>query len=421
MGSRVSASECAEDMGGAGARREPGKCDVQLLFLSHCVPNPPEKGEKIRAFHLLSKLAQKYSVHVACFAKYRSEIEDARHLEASCSSVYVEALPRLRALASAAVKFGAGGCLTTSFYGRPGIRRHVQSLRKLPLSATVAYTSAMAQYAPADVPMILDLVDVDSEKWLDYARARRPSWAYRLESRRLRRLESAYAARAGCTFLSTEPEKELFQTFAPERRAACMENGVDFDRFDPSVSPAIPDVLAAKAVVFVGEMDYYPNVDAACWFARDIFVQFRKRHADAKFFVVGRNPSAAVRRLAELDGVTVTGAVPDVKPYLASARAAVAPLRIARGIQNKVLEALAIGKPVLASSAVCRTFGSHLPTGVIPCASEQEFLQALGDVYSRSSEPELRIRNAARKRFTWETNCQSLLAEIDNVLVGTQT
>lgn len=421
MGFPVSASQCAQNVTGPGAGRPSGKRDIHLLFLAHCVPNPPEKGEKIRAFHLLAKLAEKYSVHLACFAKYRPEIKDARHLEACCSSVYVETLPRIRALASAAVKFGAGGCLTTSFYGSQGIRRHVQSLQTAPLSATVAYTSAMAQYAPADVPMVLDLVDVDSEKWLDYARMRRPSWAYRLESRRLRRLEGEYARRASCTFLSTEPEKELFQTFAPERRAACMENGVDFDRFDPSISPVMPDVRSRNAIVFVGEMDYYPNVDAACWFARDIFVEFRKRHADAEFFVVGRNPAAAVRRLAELDGVTVTGAVPDVRPYLASARAAVAPLRIARGIQNKVLEALAIGKPVLASAAVSRTFGSNLPTGVIPCASEQEFIQALGDVYSRSSEPDLRIRNDARKRFTWDTNCQALLLEIENVLVGLKT
>ena len=408
-------------MAAPGGRRQDANRDIHLLFLSHCVPNPPEKGEKIRAFHWLAKLAERYSVHLACFAKYPSEIEDARRLEQCCRSVYVEPLPRRRALAAAAVKFGVGGCLTTSFYGSQGIRRHVQSLRKLPLSATVAYTSAMAQYAPEDVPMILDLVDVDSEKWLDYARARRPAWAYRLESQRLRRLETEYARRASRTFLSTVPEKDLFQAFAPETRATCMENGVDFDRFDPLLSPAVPNLSSRNVIVFVGEMDYYPNVDAVCWFAKSIFVEFRKKRPDAEFFVVGRNPAAAVRRLAEMDGITVTGAVPDVRPYVASARAAVAPLRIARGIQNKVLEALALGKPVLVSSAVSRTFGVDLPTGVIPCSSEQEFISGLGEVCSRSSEPDLRIRDEARKRFTWETNCQALLLEMEHLLVGMKT
>jgi len=406
-------------MAGPGAGRS--RRDVHLLFLSHCVPYPPAKGEKIRAFHLLAKLAERYSIHLACFAKYHSEIEDARHLEGCCSSVYVESLPRTRALAAAALKFGVGGCLTTSFYSSKEIRRHVRSLRTLPISATVAYTSAMAQYAPEDAPMILDLVDVDSEKWLDYARARRPGWAYRLESKRLRRLETEYAKRASCIFLSTAPEKDLFQSFAPEARAMCMENGVEFDRLDPLLSPAMAELRSRNIIVFVGEMDYYPNVDALRWFAKNVFAEFRKRHSDVEFFIVGRNPAAAVRRLAEQDGITVTGAVPDVRPYLGSARAAVAPLRIARGIQNKVLEALALGKPALVSSAVSRTFGSDLPTGVIPCASQREFIEALEDVYPRSCEPDPRIRNDARERFTWDENCQALLLEIESILVGPKT
>jgi sugar transferase (PEP-CTERM/EpsH1 system associated) len=413
----LSESRRATNMTGSG--RQDARRDRHLLFLSHCVPNPPQKGEKIRAFHLLSQLVEKYSVHLVCFAKRRSEIEDARQLEACCSSVYVEPLPRKLALAGAAVKFAVGGCLTTSFYGSKTIRRHVESLRKFPVFATVAYTSAMAQYAPEDIPMILDMVDVDSEKWLEYASARWPGWAYRVESKRLRRLESQYARRATCTFFSTVPEKDLFQEFAPGPRALCMENGVDFDYFNPLLSPPTADLGGRNFVVFVGEMDYYPNVDAARWFANGIFAEVRKRQPNLEFFVVGRNPVAAVRRLAELDGVTVTGAVPDIRPYVTSARTAVAPLRIARGIQNKVLEALALGKPVLVSSAVSKTFGSDLPAGVIPCSSEQEFIDTLENIGSRSCEPDARIRNEARNRFTWDTNCQALLLEVENLIAST--
>ena len=134
-----------------------------VLFLSHCVPNPPDKGEKIRAFYLLNHLAERWPVHLVCFARSPGEIEDARALLDRCRSIYVEVLPPVRALARAAVSFAFGSFLTTSFYASGSMMRHVGGLRQRPLGTTLVFSSAMAQYAPPDVPLLMDMVDVDSE------------------------------------------------------------------------------------------------------------------------------------------------------------------------------------------------------------------------------------------------------------------
>jgi len=190
---------------------------------------------------------------------------------------------------------------------------------------------------------------------------------------------------------------------------------VDFNYFDPSVRRELPN-LPKRFVVFVGAMDYYPNADAACWFASQVFPQIRKHRNDMEFLIVGRNPTPAVRRLDGLPGITVTGAVADVRPYLSAAEAAIAPLRIARGIQNKVLEALAMGKRALASTAVCETFGGELPPGVIPCRTAQDYLEFF-KVGSDTSYPlSDAIRGAARRRFSWSANLGMLTDELQTIL-----
>src|SRR5581483_8066374 len=162
-------------------------------------------------------------------------------------------------------------------------------------------------------------VDVDSEKWLQYSRERVPGFAYALEGRRLRRIEAAAAASASVAILATEAEAALLRSFAPAASVAAMENGVDFDFFDPSAAPPIPALEGRRALVFVGVMDYYPNAAGAVRFAERVFPQLRAADPALEFWIVGRNPSKAVARLASSPGIVVTGGVPDVRPYLRSA------------------------------------------------------------------------------------------------------
>jgi len=230
----------------------------------------------------------------------------------------------------------------------------------------------------------------------------------------LRRLESEAGERALCTTFATEPEMRLFQQFAPRTVAGFVENAVDFAYFDPEASPSLPELSGRRYAMFLGAMSYFPNADAVSWFAETILARVRQRQPAFEFLVVGRDPTARVKRLASRAGVTVTGAVPDVRPYLLSAQAVVAPLRIARGIQNKVLEALAMGKPVLASEAVCKTFGREIPKGVIRCEREEDYASAIESSGFPDAEA---IRGAARKRFSWD-NLDLIVSALKDI--GTQ-
>jgi sugar transferase (PEP-CTERM/EpsH1 system associated) len=375
------------------------------------VPNPPDKGEKIRAFHQVRFLAGRCRLHVACFARSPAEVEDARRLSEQCASVHAERLPPW-AMGRALARFLAGGSLTMSLYESRSLRRYVALLvERVRPAAAVVYTVPMASYVPPALPMVLDLVDVDSEKWVDYALLRRPRLLFSAEAARLRGREADLARRARSAFLTTDAEVKLFRERVANLPVIRLENGVDCESFDPAAVLPLPR-QDARWLVMTGAMDYYPNSDAACRFAREIFADLRRRDARWRFWVVGRNPTAAVRGLREIPGVHVTGAVEDIRPYLRTATAVVAPLRLARGIQNKVLEALAMGKPVLASGAVCRTFGDDLPPGLVGCDSPDDYVAALEALGGGDPDCDPRIRQAACRRFSWGAGMEILWREL---------
>jgi sugar transferase (PEP-CTERM/EpsH1 system associated) len=386
---------------------------MDILFLSHCVPNPPDKGEKIRAWHELNALAAKHRVHLVCFAKNAEEVAKAGEMRDRCASVFAQRPEPYKALAGAALRFAAGGCLNTSFYRSPAVLRHIDTLRSIPLSATLAYSSAMVQFAPPEVPLWIDMVDVDSEKWLEYGQTRFPGALYALEGRRFRALEAAYAEKAQCTYLTTPREQRLLQGIAPKARIEAWINGVDLSFFNPELPLSNPDLEARNYIVFVGQMDYFPNVDACRQFVETVFVSLRSQWPALEFLIVGRNPSRAVQHLATRAGVTVTGGVPDVRPYLAHARAMVAPLRIARGVQNKVLEALAMGKRILASRAVASTFGTSWPEGVAVCESSSDYAREIAAIAEKPAQWEVKIRQHASALFSWERNLLPVVRELE--------
>ena len=389
----------------------------EILFLSQCVPNPPNKGERIRAFHLLSHLAGRYRVHLVCFARHAAELDSALELGDRCASIYTELLPLAPTLAGAGMSFARGRSLVASFYSSSSMGAYIEPLAQR-ISATVGFSCVMAPLAPPHVPLLMDMVDVDSQKWLDYSKVRHPEFLYSAEGRRLRRLEAQAANRARWIYLTTQPEVELLSTVAPDANIKCIENGVDFDYFSPADSPSLDP--ARKYVAFVGMMDYYPNVDACRWFASDVFPALRRRMPGLEFLIVGRNPSRAIKALATQPGITVTGGVDDVRPYLKGARAIVAPLRIARGVQNKVLEALAMGKRVFASTAVARTFGSDRPVGIEACASAPQFIEAIARNGLASPECRPEIRLCARRRFSWESNMRKIAADLEAEIMRRQ-
>lgn len=326
-----------------------------LLFLAHRIPYPPDKGDKIRAWHLLEHLSRRYRVHLGAFV---DDPEDWRHCEklrSICASTHFAGLnPRLGKLRALGGLF-SGEALTLPYYRDAGLQAWVDAHLRDGVGRVLAYSSAMARFVMrADgARRVMDFVDIDSDKWRQYARSKAwpLSWLYRREGERLLDWERAVAARFDASLFVSAAEAADFRVLAPESaaRVGHYNNGVDAEYFSPERDYPNPYPAGVTAIVFTGAMDYWPNGDAVEWYAREVLPDLRAARPDLLFAIVGSRPSPQVRELADLPGVRVTGRVADVRPWLAHARVVVAPLRIARGIQNKVLEGMAMARTLVAT------------------------------------------------------------------------
>jgi sugar transferase (PEP-CTERM/EpsH1 system associated) len=332
---------------------------VRLLFLGHRVPYPPDKGDKIRSFHELSALAARgHEIHLAAFAHQPNDLGHETALAGLCASIAIVRLHKQWARLGALSSLFSHAPLSVGYFASRRMDRVVQRLAKSKLDAVLVCSSTMAQYVPPELAArtVVDLVDVDSEKWRSYARSMRPpaAWVYALEWRRLRRHEKAIVARYPHAIVTTRPEAALLgheQDTAQSGRLHVINNGVDLEGYRPAKATASPRLADASTqhLVFVGRMDYFPNVDGVRYFVEQVLPYIRQREPHVRFWVVGSNPTAEVRRLGRQAGVHITGFVRDVRPYLAAATACVVPLHVARGVQNKVLEAMAAGRAVIAT------------------------------------------------------------------------
>lgn len=395
---------------------------ANILYLVHRLPYPPNKGDKVRSFHLLRHLLQSHRVFLGTFI---DDPEDAVHLpalRALCPDLQVETLvPRTARLRSLSGLLH-GEPLTLPYYRRASLHAWVQRVAaQHDLQASVVFSSAMAPYAQAlapQVPMLVDFVDVDSAKWSAYA-AQRPwplSWLYRREAQALLAYERAVAAQARQSFFVTANEVDLFLRMAPECTPAVqvMCNGVDADFFAPQADRASPYRADEQAVVFTGAMDYWPNIDGVAWFAANVLPRLLARWPRLHFYVVGRNPPAQLRAL-QGDAVTVTGTVPDVRPYLQHAAAVVAPLRVARGIQNKILEAMAMAQPVVTVSGCADAIGAGAAQGVLRADTPEAYEQALASLLD-APQPTACLGRAARQHVLAQFSWGAHLGRIDAFL-----
>ena len=332
---------------------------MDILFLIHRIPYPPNKGDKIRSFNWLKHLAQAgHRIHVGAFIDDPKDVSGISELERYCETSFFEQFsPTMRRVKSLPALV-TGKSITQVYYGSKKMAEWVKNtLRTHNIDAGLIFSSSMAQYLMDvdNLKRVIDFVDVDSEKWTEYGRRKGwpGSFVYKREGRLLACEELEIAQVFDSSIFVSEQEADLFKSQNPAvaTKVTSVTNGVNVDYFDPSIPLDSPYSDDAARIVFVGALDYWANVEGVEWFCNEVYPKIRQQRSDVEFHIVGSRPSKSVVALAQSPGVHVHPDVDDVRPYLKHAAIASVPLRIARGIQNKVLEALAMEKPVLASSA----------------------------------------------------------------------
>jgi sugar transferase (PEP-CTERM/EpsH1 system associated) len=343
----------------------------KILYLCHRIPYPPNKGDKIRSFNLLKALSEQYEVHLGCFVDDDFDYQYVDKLAQWCVEYKCRPQKKWRAKLKGLTSFLTGQPITIPYYSDVQLQRWVdQTLEKYNIDTVVVFSSSMAQFVDkpkySHLHRVIDFVDVDSDKWRQYAENHQGvmRWVYQREHQLLQKAEQHYCERFDHSLFVSPNEAELFQQLMPKQLTAKIHpllNGVDTAFFSPDFTAAVDELtLPARYLVFTGAMDYWANVDAVQWFADEVWPALLATNPDLQFLIVGGNPTAAVKLLAKRPGILVTGRVEDVRPYILNALFVVAPLRIARGIQNKVLEAMAMNKIVVASDMAME--GINAPT-----------------------------------------------------------
>ena len=392
------------------------------LFLCHRLPYPPNKGDKIRSYALLRHLAKRGPVHLACFV---DEADDMQHLGTvralAGGDCYFEPMGKAAKMWRSLMGLASGKPLTTACFGSERLQAWVnRTLNTSSIRDIVVFGSAMAPYvmqACANPGRVLfDMVDIDSDKWRQYARRSRGAtqWLYGREARLLEALERDAAKAFGFTLLASDYEAETFRRIAPASAAkiAGLTNGVDLSNFSSGAFEN-PFTESELPIVMTGRMDYRPNHEGALWFAREVFPRVSEMVPQARVHFVGGGPPPALKAIAG-PRIFVTGQVPDVRPYLQFAHAVIAPLHIARGVQNKVLEAMAMTKPVVATHDATRSLGVEPGTHLWVENAPENFARAVVEALQGPRREQI-ARNG-RKYVEDHHSWPELLKQVDRHL-----
>jgi len=386
-----------------------------LLFLAHRIPYPPNKGDKIRSFNLLKALAKDYRIYLGAFVDDKQDWKYQRELDDYCEEVFLLELNSRRKYVSLKGLL-TGEALSLPYYRQSRMQHWVdQKIEDQQIGRVFVYSSAMAQYVQGEgyqhLHRVVDFVDVDSEKWREYSERRiwPMSWLYRREASELLGYDRELAVSFDASVFVSASEAALFKQLAPEseQRVGHINNGVDYHYFDPAETYPNP-YPQSPILAFTGAMDYWANVDAVSWFAQKVFPAIQKAIPDAQFYIVGARPSDAVFKLANKKGVNVTGSVEDIRPYIANADVIVAPMRIARGVQNKVLEAMAMERPVVVTGAAME--GIEKLPGQKICDDVDSFLKYCLNLLQKGDTESTGVKGRQRvlKDFSWDQNLVKL-------------
>ena len=381
-----------------------------IVFLAQRVPYPPDRGDRITTWNICRHfLEEGHKLRIACLLEREEDAVGVKKLESMGAEVMAPMLRPFARSLSILSGFWKGSALTLPWFRHETLQVGLRKwLTERPPSLCFAYSSSMGQYllenaeALRDTPKLMHFAELDSDKWMQYAQASLPprSWVYARESRLLLKYERELATSVDMSFVVSEVEKELFCRQIPGAKVTVLPNGVDLNSFTPGpFAQREPDCL-----IFTGVMNYRPNVDGVLHFVKNVWPGIRRRKIHARFLIVGSEPLRAIQKLDGQDGICVSGRVPSTIPWFHRACVAVIPLRIARGIQNKILEAMAMALPVVASAKAFQ--GIHAQAGRDLFVSEDDasmcakILQLLDDAELRRAMGE-RARLAMEKNYAW--------------------
>ncbi|MCC7486331.1 MAG: TIGR03087 family PEP-CTERM/XrtA system glycosyltransferase [Burkholderiales bacterium] len=389
---------------------------MKILYLCHRFPFPPKRGGKIRPFNMIRHLTRSgHKVTVASIARSGAEAEEGRGIAQHCERFEMAVVNDAVQAARMVLRLPTLVPSSFGFFHSRSLASRVRSLLAAERYDLVfVHCSSVAPYVAgvAGVPKILDFGDMDSQKWREYSRYK-PfplSAGYWLEGVKLERVERNLARRFDLCTATTRAEWETLEGYATGVATDWFPNGVDSAYFAPAEDPHDPDTIS-----FVGRMDYYPNQECMFEFCGKVLPAIRARRPKARLVIVGAEPPPAIWKLAERPGVTVTGSVPDVRPYLHRSAAMVAPLNIARGTQNKILEAMAAGVPVVttrvAAGGVDAVAGEHLLVADTPQEQAAAALRVMDDAAERA-----RLAAAGRARMLSHHDWANSMRRLDRVI-----
>lgn len=389
---------------------------MRVLFVCHRLPFPPKRGGKIRPFNIIRHLTESgHSVTVGSLARSDQEWHEGQGLSEHCDKILVGRIGKFAPTARMIARLPTTVPSSMGYFYSPDLRRAIhEELQQNNYDLVFVHCSSVAQYIPRDldVPSILDFGDMDSQKWLDYATYRRfpLSMGFLLEGTKLCREEKRLSRRFSLSTCTTRAELDTLQSFNSAPKTDWFPNGVDSEFFAPSESPYEPDEIC-----FIGRMDYYPNQQAMLNFCADVLPLIQSRRPGTRLTIVGAEPSSEIRKLHEKEGVTVTGTVPDVRDYVRRAALSVAPLSIARGTQNKILESMAMGVPVVCSDIAAGGVDANGEEHILTASTSAEFSSQVIRLLE-SPEERARLAIAARSRVLSNHNWSSSMQKLDGII-----
>ncbi|MDA9840309.1 TIGR03087 family PEP-CTERM/XrtA system glycosyltransferase [Rubripirellula sp.] len=397
----------------------------KLLFLAHRFPYPPNRGDRIRSYNMLRVLAEHFEISLGCTSDESVSDQQLDHMRQFCERIHVAQLPSWSRRARAGRALFKWQSLTEAMFTAPSLHREVQRWHQsFHFDKAIVFCSSMYPYmnstAFRGLTKIVDLVDVDSEKWKQMSAENRfpMSWVYGREAKTVRSLERKIGRESKLATLVSDAEAQLYRTsVSPTCQVLGVSNGVDTEYFSP-----IPDGTEKQTqtqdtieLVFTGVLDYSPNVEGMVWFCKRIMPELRKQR-DFRLKVVGRRPCSRVIELDEIDGVQVVGEVPDVRPYLHDADIAISPLKLARGIQNKVLEAMACGLPAVVTPQSAEGIDAESGKELWIADDSNEWIESLLNL---ADSPNVRIetgsaaRELVEQHYSWSAKMNCLVRAIN--------